>query len=94
MTVCIKHVCYDHMPDESERPVRAGQTLRQALKALRKAGRHNFGNIGGMTAKLCDNTCLDVSLKPCEGGMLMNSQRISRTVFMDWRELVIRRYKW
>ncbi len=86
------------LPDNSARPAQTGQTLRQALSALRKAGRENFGNIGTMTARLSDTTDLDVMLQSSDDGnsRLMNSQQIIRVGFDAdaGREQIIRRYEW
>ncbi len=68
-----------HMPPESANPMQEGQTARQAVKALRRAGHREFGDIGTATAYLSDGTTIDVVLQPTsDGGELMASQIIRR----------------
>jgi hypothetical protein len=56
-------------------------TLRQALAAIRDAGRDNYGNIGGMYAVMSDGTDLSVDCQRATGGgELMSSQVITRTI--------------
>lgn len=75
----IATVSHHHMPDGADYPVEEGMTLRQALAALRDAGRDNFGDIGGMTAMLSDCTHLEVCNQPAiGGGELMGTQVIRR----------------
>jgi hypothetical protein len=74
-------VSHHHMPDGADYPVEEGMTLRQALAALRSAGRDNFGNLGGMTAMLSDCTSLEVCNQPAiGGGRLMGTQVIRREI--------------
>ena len=80
-TATIEYVRYYGMPDNAERPVEEGQTLREALKALREAGRSAFGNMGTLTAELSDDTTLEIKLKTTTNpgyARLMNSQYIER----------------
>ena len=85
---------YHHLPDHAERIVREGMSLRDALAALRKAGRKNFGNIGGMSCDLSDGSRIAVDLQSSTDGTsrLMSSQRIERRCY-DTDEL-IRVYSW
>ena len=77
----ISTVGYHHMPDLADYPVEEGMTLRQALAALRDAGRARFGDIGGMTAMLSDCTTLEVVNQPAiGGGELMGAQVIRREI--------------
>ena len=74
-------VSHHHMPDGADYPVEEGMTLRQALTALRSAGRDNFGDLGGMTAMLSDYTTLEVCNQPAiGGGRLMGTQVIRREI--------------
>ena len=67
------------MPDGGDYPaLRHGQTLRQALAALRAA---DWGDLGGtFPLPLSDGTWLEVELTPASdgGGSLMGSQRVAR----------------
>lgn len=77
----IETVLYHHMPDWADYPVEEGMTLRQALAALRDAGRDMFGDLGGMTAMLSDYTTLEVCNQPAiGGGKLMGTQIIRRKI--------------
>lgn len=81
----------DHLPDWGEYLDLAGLTLRQALAAIRAAGRKNFGNIGGMTAELSDGSSIEVSLRPAgDRTYVMSSQRIVRRRADE----IVREYKW
>ena len=74
-------VSHHHMPEWADYPVEEGMTLRQALAALRSAGRDNFGDLGGMTAMLSDYTTLEVCNQPAiGGGQLMGTQVIRREI--------------
>jgi hypothetical protein len=67
--------------DGADYPLSEGMTLREALSALRKAGRDAFGNIGGALACMSDGTTLEVENQPAsDGGELMSSQLITRGV--------------
>lgn len=78
VTIAVSH---HHMPDLWDYPVEEGMTLRQALAALRDAGRDRFGDIGGMSAMLSDYTTLDVCNQPAiGGGELMGTQVIRREI--------------
>ena len=77
----ITNVTHHHMPDGADYPVRDGMTLRQALAAIRDAGRVNYGDIGGMHAVMSDGTDLSVECQSATGGgELMSSQVITRTI--------------
>ena len=77
----IATVSHHHMPDWADYPVEEGMTLRQALAALRSAGRDMFGDIGSMTAMLSDYTTLEVCNQPAiGGGELMGTQVIRRGI--------------
>ena len=78
VTIAVSH---HHMPDLWDYPVEEGMTLRQALAALRSAGRDRFGDLGSMTAMLSDYTTLEVCNQPAiGGGELMGTQVIRREV--------------
>ena len=80
-TTTIVTVTHHHMPDGADYPVREGMTLRQALAAIRDAGRDNYGDIGGMSAIMSDATDLSVECQSATGGgELMSSQVITRTI--------------
>jgi len=77
----IDTVSHHHMPDGADYPLSEKMTLRQALAALRKAGRAGFGDIGGALACMSDGTTLEIELQPASGGgELMASQIITRGI--------------
>jgi len=89
----IEDVYYFHLPCwGSNKPVKPGSTLRQALRNLRKVGPSFFGNIGTMNAYLSDGTELSVLLREFpDRTWLMNSQEILRRTGSG---KIIRRYTW
>jgi len=67
---------YHHLPDWEPAPALIGQTLRQALRALRRV---NWGNLGGGTLEMSDDSDVGVYLAPAVGGgELMSTQAAYR----------------
>lgn len=97
-TILTCHTGYHHLPDHAQRIIGEGMTLRDALAALRKAGRFNFGDIGGLSCELSDGSTLSVECQPCDGGRceLMSSQRIERRNHDTYTstDKLIRVYAW
>jgi len=92
--ITVLAVDYDHMPDGAEYPVERGMTVRQALSALRKAGRENLGSIGNVHITLSDYSSISTPLQIDGGGRLLNSQQLTRiSVDAGW-ETIDRHYAW
>ena len=85
-TLTITDTYYHHLSDGGECPVVEGQTVRQAMRALRGVGRGNFGDIGGLRADVSDGSELVVALRDSGDGnsRLMSSQRIIRRRYDAW----------
>jgi hypothetical protein len=79
--VVIENMQCHHLPQDADVPDIRGDTLRQALQALRGV---NWGNLGGTHGiGLSDGTWLLVCNQGCrDGSSLMSSQIIHR---MEWR---------
>jgi hypothetical protein len=87
-----------HGGENYEVTISEGESLRDALATIRKAGRSAFGNIGGMEVTLSDRSFLCVELQEAHerGARLMNSQRIVRKEFDSeyGRDRIVRVYAW
>ena len=93
-TILVTDVSHHHT--EGSRPVCEGMTMREALEDIR-ANIDSFGDIGGMTAEWSDGSNIVVQCQPsCDGGQLMNSQRIERRNYDTYTstDRLIRVYPW